>query len=126
MMPVKTDSFPSTPTPAPVTLEMVITELRVLDTHERLLGLYELGIDGCTARDFGQVTTVLNELITTLDFTQYREIAEGFYRVYAYCLTRATDGAFDQIAFVLQDLRAALAEASTEHHEPAATHTASA
>jgi hypothetical protein len=52
----------------PVTLEMVITELRVLNTADRLLGLYELGIDGCASANPEQVRAVLEELISALDY----------------------------------------------------------
>ena len=38
--------MPDPTTPA-VSIDRIITELRVLGTSDRLLGLYELGIDGC-------------------------------------------------------------------------------
>lgn len=95
---------------APVTFDMVITELRVLSTSDRLLGLYELGIDGCAAKHVDQVTAVLNELIGALDF-EYADIAEGFHRLYTYCLEQSREGAFDRVAFILQDLRDTLLRA---------------
>lgn len=90
-----------------------IAALRSLDTSERLLGLYDLGIEGCAQRRPEQVTAVIEELVGTLDFA-YAEIAEGFQRVYEYCLERARDGGFDQVAFVLQDLRDTLESAVRE------------
>ena len=95
---------------APVTFDMVITELRVLSTSDRLLGLYELGIDGCAAKHVDQVTAVLNELIGALDF-EYADIAEGFHRLYTYCLEQTREGAVDRVAFILQDLRDTLLRA---------------
>lgn len=95
---------------APVTFDMVITELRVLSTSDRLLGLYELGIDGCAAKHVDQVTAVLQELIGALDF-EYADIAEGFHRLYTYCLEQTREGAFDRVAFILQDLRDTLLRA---------------
>lgn len=95
---------------APVTFDMVITELRVLSTSDRLLGLYELGIDGCAAKQVDQVTAVLQELIGALDF-EYADIAEGFHRLYTYCLEQARESAFDRVAFILQDLRDTLLRA---------------
>lgn len=99
--------------PAPVTYDMVITELRVLSTSDRLLGLYELGIDGCASGSTDQVSAVLNELIGALDF-EYADIAEGFHRLYTYCLEQTRDGAFDRVAFILQDLRDTLLRAVAE------------
>lgn len=95
------------------TAETAIAALRSLNTSERLLGLYDLGIEGCASRNPAQVTAVVEELIGTLDFA-YAEIAEGFQRVYEYCLERARDGGFDQVAFVLQDLHDTLDSAVRE------------
>ena len=98
---------------APVSIDRIITELRVLGTTDRLLGLYELGIDGCARFNADQVTLVLQELIGTLDF-QYADIAEGFNRLYAYCLDQTTEGAFDRVVFILEDLRDTLMSAIVE------------
>ena len=73
---------------APITLERVITELRQLGTSDRLLGLYELGLEGCANHDPNQVTLVVMELISSLDY-EYADIADGFRRVYEYCLQQA-------------------------------------
>ncbi len=94
----------------PVALEAAIAALRQLQTSDRLLGLYELGLEGCTLGSTEQVTIVLEELISTLDFT-YADIAEGFQRVYEYCLMQSRAGAFDRVNFVLTDLRDTLARA---------------
>jgi hypothetical protein len=97
----------------PISYETVITELRLLPTSDRLIGLYELGLDGCANEDIDQITAVLQELTAALDFGQ-TDIAEGFFRLYTYCLEQARDGHFDKVGFVLQDLRDTLAEAASE------------
>jgi hypothetical protein len=94
-------------------VQSAIATFRSLDTSERLLALYGLGIEGCARRNPEQVTAVVEELMGTLDFA-YAEIAEGFQRVYQYCLERARDGDFDQVAFVLQDLHDTLESAVSE------------
>ena len=47
---------------------------------------------------------VLEELISSLDF-QYADIADGFNRLYTYCLEQTAEDAFDRVQFILQDLR---------------------
>jgi len=81
-----------------------IAGLRGLSSGERLLGLYEHGVVGCTQRNPEQVIAALEELISLLDF-DYGDIAEGFYRLYAFCLREIRDGRFDQPAWILRDLR---------------------
>ena len=98
---------------APITLERVITELRLLGTSDRLLGLYELGLEGCATRDARQVTLVVQELITSLDY-EYADIADGFRRVYEYCLQQASEGELESVAFIFQDLRDTLMRAITD------------
>jgi hypothetical protein len=98
---------------APVGLDQVIAELRLLGTSDRLLGLYELGIDGCANRQASQVTTVVHELLESLDY-EYADIADGFRRVYEYCLHQAGEEQLDGVAFILQDLRDTLMRAVTD------------
>jgi len=98
---------------APITLERVITEMRLLGTSDRLLGLYELGLEGCATHDPRQVTLVVQELITSLDY-EYADIADGFRRVYEYCLQQAADAQLESVAFILQDLRDTLMRAITD------------
>lgn len=98
---------------APVTTDLIITELRVLPTQERLLGLYELGIGGCRSGDGEQVRAVLLELIGSLDFT-YADIAEAFHQLYSYCLEQCGQDALNPVSFVLADLRATLLRAADE------------
>lgn len=81
-----------------------IAGLRGLSSGERLLGLYEHGLVGCTQRNPEQVVAALEELISLLDF-DYGDIAEGFYRLYAFCLREVRDGRFEQPAWILRDLR---------------------
>ena len=98
---------------APITLERVITELRQLGTSDRLLGLYELGLEGCANHDANQVTLVVMELMSSLDY-EYADIADGFRRVYEYCLQQAADGELESVAFIFQDLRDTLMRAITD------------
>jgi flagellar protein FliS len=98
---------------SPIPLDTEITALRALSVTDRLLGLYELGLEGCERRDEHQVTTVLLELIGALDF-EYAEIAEGFQRIYDYCLRQAREGEFGSVGFVLRDLRDTLTQAVTD------------
>ncbi len=98
--------------------ESPICALRNLSTSERLLGLYAYGIEGCTQQNRAQVTAALEELISILDFS-YGEIAEGFYRLYVFCLRKTRERQFDQVAWILRDLHDTWAQALTD--APAAT-----
>lgn len=98
---------------APITLERVIIELRQLGTSDRLLGLYELGLEGCANHDANQVTVVVMELMSSLDY-EFADIADGFRRVYEYCLQQAAEGQLESVAFILQDLRDTLMRAITD------------
>jgi hypothetical protein len=80
-----------------------IHALRGLGLPERLLGLYGYGIEGCAERNEEQVSAVLTELIGTLNF-DYGETADGFHRLYTFCLARTREGEFDQVAWILGDL----------------------
>ena len=93
--------------------QAAIAELRGLSTADRLLGLYDLGLDGCVSRNTEQINAVLEELIDSLDF-QYADISEGFHRVYSYCLEQSRVGGLDRVAFVLQDLRETLSKAAAD------------
>ena len=93
--------------------QAAISGLRSVSTADRLLGLYDLGLDGCTRGNTEQINVVLEELIESLDF-QYADISEGFHRVYSYCLEQNRIGELDRVAFVLQDLRETLSRAATE------------
>lgn len=88
----------------PIAPSSAIAALRSLSSGDRLLGLYDHGVAGCAQRNQEQVTAVLEELISILDFG-YGEIAEGFYRLYAFCLREIRLGQFQQPAWILSDLR---------------------
>jgi hypothetical protein len=87
-----------------------IHALRHLGLSERLLALYGYGIEGCAERNEEQVRAVLGELIGTLNF-DYGEAADGFHRLYTFCLERTGEGEFDQVGFILGDLHATWAGA---------------
>ena len=97
----------------PITIEHVIAELRLLGPSERLLALYELGLDGCVDHDAARVTMIVRELIASLD-DDYVDVADGFRRVYEYCLQQAAEGQLDGVTFILQDLRDTLTRALTD------------
>jgi hypothetical protein len=88
----------------PVSFDRVLTELRRLGGSERLLALYELGLEGCMNEDADRVAATLRELMDSLD-DDYVGVAAGFRRVYEHCLMRVESAQYDSVAFVLQDLR---------------------
>ena len=90
-----------------------ITALRSCATSERLIGLYGLGVEACTAKNNDDVTAVLQELIAMLDF-EFAGVADGFRRVYAYCLEQVDAGNFDGVSFILDDLRDTLQRATAD------------
>ena len=96
-----------------MTFQEVIEQLRLLGTTDRLLGLYELGIEGCAVDQPEHVATVVRELIGSLDYS-YTDIAEGFRRVYEYCLDEVTQDRLDTVGFIFKDLRDTLLRAMTE------------
>ena len=100
--------------PGAMTFDEVIEQLRLLGTSDRLVGLYELGIEGCAMGESRDVVMVLNELIGSLDYS-YTDIAEGFRRVYEYCLEEVTQERLDTVGFILKDLRDTLLRAMAEH-----------
>ena len=83
--------------------DSAIEALRDLDATDRLLGLYECAIEGCTRRDTGRVTAAVEELIGTLNF-DYGELAVAFERLYRFWLERTRCGDFEQVAWSVSDL----------------------
>jgi hypothetical protein len=88
----------------PIAPESPIAELRSSSSGERLVGLYSHAVSACDDRDPEQVIAALEELISLLDFG-YGEAAEGFYRLYSFCLREIRLGQFEQPAWILRDLR---------------------
>jgi flagellin-specific chaperone FliS len=88
----------------PIAPGSAVAALRSLSSGERLLGLYNHAVTGCAERNREQVTAALEELISLLDFG-YGEVAEGFYRLYSFCLREIRLGQFEQPAWILRDLR---------------------
>jgi len=103
----------------------MLAVLRGLSTADRILGLYEYGIEGCAQESEAQVSAVLLELLASIDL-QYGEIAEGFFRLYDYCLERTREGEFDQVAWILEDLRTTWASSVDETQTSAAASIAHA
>jgi len=90
-----------------------IIALRELPIAQRLLGLYEYGLDGCDRQSDEQVRAVIEELIGSLDFN-FGDITEGFARVYGYCLRKVAESDFDRVAWILRELRDTWARALLE------------
>jgi hypothetical protein len=88
---------------AAATIDPVIEALRSLSLSERLLALYGYGIEGCAQRNEEQVIAALEELMSSLNF-DYGEIAEGFQRLYAFCIAKAREQRFEQVAWILREL----------------------
>lgn len=81
--------------------------------HDRVLHLYELGIEGCSRRNTTMVSSALVELMTTLNFEE-SVIAEGFERLYDYCLRKIRERQFERVSWILSDLHDTWAEAAEE------------
>jgi hypothetical protein len=111
---------PRTPPHGPGAPDGTVAALRILDVPDRILGLYEYAIDACAARDAGRARAALLELLGTLDFA-YGEVAEGFARLYEYCLRKVHDGEFDRAAWILHELRATWRRALDDGHAGAAS-----
>ena len=94
----------------------LVTRLRTLGTAERLPALYELGIEGCAGQNTDLVTAVILELVMSLNF-RYADVAEGFYRLYNYCLRECHAGNFDRVIAVFDDLRESLRRTSPPQHD---------
>ena len=106
---------------APATIEGEIAELRLLSSPVRLLGLYQLGLDGCARHESSSVTLVLHELISSLDY-EFPDVADGFRRVYQYCVEQVMEDEVQSVAFIFQDLRDAVIRsmsATVVQHPPA-------
>ena len=73
-------------------------------TDDRILKLYDLGLEGCRQRSTAQVSSALVGLISTLNF-EATSVSEGFYRLYDYCLRKARERQFNKVAWILADLR---------------------
>jgi hypothetical protein len=90
-----------------------LAELPGLSIADRILGLYEMGIEACAARRRDDAAMVLVELMAALDL-DYGEIAAAFHRLYEFCLGKVGQGDFPQVAWVLQDLHDAWREAAAD------------
>lgn len=69
-----------------------------------VLKLYDLGIESCIKEDKEQVKKVLKTLTDSLNF-DYTEIATSFYDLYQYALNVLDEDNFDDVLFIMKDLR---------------------
>jgi len=90
----------------PVPADYLALEIESLDPMGLILKLYDLGITGCRQTDRDRVSRVLVELIAALNF-EYREIAQGLFRLYEYCMRTTKEGRFEHVESILADLRQA-------------------
>ncbi len=67
--------------------------------------LYDIGIAACHREDRHKLRAVLKELISSLNFEQGGEIAQGLYNIYEFCLRESISGNLDLIQELLNDLR---------------------
>lgn len=91
---------------------------------QRIGLVYDVALRACAQRDLMKLTRALRVLDDALDFSQ-GEVANRLSRLYQYCADTARrgtydEGAYDEAAAVLRELRDAWAQAAeTEHNQPA-------
>jgi hypothetical protein len=90
------------------------------DVADRVLDLYDRGLAGCMAEDPLDVSEALLALIDLLDVEQAADVADGFHRLYDYCLRQALERRFDRVTWILGNLREAWAQGSRAPADPAA------
>ena len=79
-------------------------EILTLNPVQLLIKAYDAGITACNRRDESKASTVLVELIDSLNF-DYAEIANSLFRLYDYCMREIKRGNFDVTLKVLKELR---------------------
>ena len=79
-------------------------EIMTLNPVQLLIKAYDAGITACNRREESKVSTVLVELIDSLNF-DYAEIANSLFRLYDYCMREIKRGNFDITIKILKELR---------------------
>ncbi|HHT9146957.1 MAG TPA: flagellar export chaperone FliS [Candidatus Wunengus sp. YC61] len=79
-------------------------EIMTLNPVQLLIKAYDAGITACNRKDESKASTVLVELIDSLNF-DYAEIANSLFRLYDYCMREIKRGNFDVTLKVLKELR---------------------
>jgi len=79
-------------------------EIMTLNPVQLLIKAYDAGISACNRKDESKASTVLIELIDSLNF-DYAEIANSLFRLYDYCMREIKRGNFDVTLKVLKELR---------------------
>jgi flagellar secretion chaperone FliS len=79
-------------------------EIMTLNPVQLLIKAYDAGITACNRRDESKASTVLVELIDSLNF-DYAEIANSLFRLYDYCMREVKRGNFDVTLKILKELR---------------------
>jgi flagellar protein FliS len=79
-------------------------EIMTLNPLQLLIKAYDAGITACNRKDEHKASTVLTELIDSLNF-DYAEIANSLFRLYEYCMREVKRGNFDVTLKILKELR---------------------
>jgi len=67
--------------------------------------LYDLAVGACHSGDREKLRSVLKELISSLNFDQGGDIAQGLYNIYEYCLRESLRGDLEFISELMDELR---------------------
>lgn len=79
-------------------------EIMTLNPVQLLIKAYDAGIAACNRKDESKTSTVLVELIDSLNF-DYADIANSLFRLYEYCLREVKRGNFEVTIKILKELR---------------------
>ncbi|MDN3513510.1 MAG: flagellar protein FliS [Candidatus Brocadia sp.] len=79
-------------------------EIMTLNPVQLLIKAYDAGIAACNRKDEAKTSTVLVELIDSLNF-DYAEISNSLFRLYEYCMREVKRGNFDTTLKILKELR---------------------
>jgi flagellin-specific chaperone FliS len=75
-----------------------------------VLKLYDIALQGCKKQNYGIAQRALTELILALNF-DHKELATGLFQLYDYAKRSIRQGQVDEAITILEELRAAWAEA---------------
>ncbi len=85
-------------------------EIIGLTPVQLILKLYDYVIVNSKRRDLSKVSAGLTQLIAALNF-DYKEISLGFFRLYKYCQDEARKGDFEEVEYVISELRSSWKQA---------------
>ena len=79
-------------------------EIMTLNPLQLLIKAYDAGIAACNRKDEPKASTVLSELIDSLNF-DFAELSNSLFRLYEYCMREVKRGNFDVTLKILKELR---------------------